>query len=400
MIAVFTQSVQSARLSLPKRLELDWVLIGLAVGLASFGILMVASASMSLSESYYGTPWHMVQRHCMHLVIAIGVAITVAMMPSRVWQQYGWLLLLATFILLTLVLVPGIGRRVNGSQRWLMLGPISVQASEVAKVLLVLFFANYLSRRHLELQTTWKGVLKPLIIVAGVVGLLLLEPDFGGSVVLAGTVFAMMFVAGMKLWQFGSLLALGGALMASVAVFSAYRLERLITFLDPWADQFNSGYQLTQSLIAFGQGGWFGQGLGRSVQKLFYLPDAHTDFVFAIIAEEFGLVGAALLILAFACLVGRILQFGRRAMRHSNSYAALVAFGVAILFAGQAFINMGVASGLLPTKGLTLPFISYGGSSLIVSFVLIALILRLDWELSASATSNVATSKKEVRRDR
>lgn len=400
MIAVFTQSVQSARLSLPTRLELDWVLIGLAVGLASFGILMVASASMGLSESYYGTPWHMLKRHCMHLVIAMGVAMAVALMPSRVWQQYGWLLLLATFILLTLVLVPGIGRRVNGSQRWLMLGPISVQASEVAKVLLVLFFANYLSRRHLELQTTWKGVLKPLIIVAGVVGLLLLEPDFGGSVVLAGTVVAMMFIAGMKLWQFGSLLALGGGLMASVALFSSYRLERLITFLDPWADQFNSGYQLTQSLIAFGQGGWFGQGLGRSVQKLFYLPDAHTDFVFAIIAEEFGLVGATLLILAFACLVGRILQFGRRAMRHNNNYAALVAFGVAVLFAGQAFINMGVASGFLPTKGLTLPFISYGGSSLIVSFVLIALILRLDWELSASATSDSSSSKKEVRNGR
>lgn len=387
MMMVLTQPVRSSELTLPTRLEFDWVLIGLAVGLASFGILMVASASMGLSESYYGTPWHMLQRHCLHLLLALIAAAVVVMMPSRVWQQYGWLLLLATFILLTLVLIPGIGRRVNGSQRWLMVGPISVQASEIAKVLLVLFFANYLSRRHLELQTTWKGVLKPLVIVAIVVGLLLLEPDFGGSVVLAGTVVAMMFVAGMRLWQFGSLLALGGGLMASVAIFSPYRVERLITFLDPWADQFNSGYQLTQSLIAFGQGGWFGQGLGRSVQKLFYLPDAHTDFVFAIVAEEFGLIGAALLIAAFACLVGRILQLGRRAMRHNNNYAALVAFGVAVLFAGQAFINMGVASGLLPTKGLTLPFISYGGSSLIVSFVLVALILRLDWELSAAATA-------------
>lgn len=391
MMAVFTQSVVPTRSSLPIRLELDWVLIGLAVGLASFGILMVASASMSLSESYYGTPWRMLKRHCLHLAIAVSVAGVVAMVPSRLWQQYGWLLLLATFVLLTLVLIPGIGRRVNGSQRWLMLGPITVQASEIAKVALVLFFANYLSRRHLELQTSWKGVLKPLVVVAIVVGLLLLEPDFGGAVVLAGTVVAMMFVAGMKLWQFSSLLALGGGLMASVALFSSYRLERLITFLDPWADQFNSGYQLTQSLIAFGQGGWFGQGLGRSVQKLFYLPDAHTDFVFAIVAEEFGLIGAALLIAAFVCLVGRILQFGRRAMRHNNNYAALVAFGVAVLIAGQAFINMGVASGFLPTKGLTLPFISYGGSSLIVSFVLVALILRLDWELGA-----VATSEKEV----
>lgn len=389
MMTVLTQPIHSVRLTLPTRLEFDWILIGLAVGLASFGILMVASASMGLSESYYGTPWRMLQRHCLHLLLAMIAAAVVIMTPSRLWQQYGWLLLLATFALLALVLIPGIGRRVNGSQRWLMVGPISVQASEVAKVLLVLFFANYLSRRHLELQTSWKGVLKPLVIVALVVGLLLLEPDFGGSVVFAGTVFAMMFVAGMRLWQFGSLLALGGALMAAVAVFSPYRVERLITFLDPWADQFNSGYQLTQSLIAFGQGGWFGQGLGRSVQKLFYLPDAHTDFVFAIVAEEFGLIGAALLIVTFGCLVGRILQLGRRAMRHNNNFAALVAFGVAVLFAAQAFINMGVASGLLPTKGLTLPFISYGGSSLIVSFVLVALILRLDWELSAAATAEV-----------
>lgn len=387
MMTVLTQPMRPSRLTLPTHLEFDWVLIALAIGLASFGVLMVASASMGLSESYYGTPWHMLQRHCLHLILAVIAAAVIIMMPSRVWQQYGWLLLLATLALLILVLIPGIGRRVNGSQRWLMVGPVSVQASEVAKVLLVLFFANYLSRRHLELQTTWKGVLKPLVIVALVVGLLLLEPDFGGSVVLAGTVFAMMFVAGMKLWQFASLLALGGGLMVALAMFSSYRLERLIAFLDPWADQFNSGYQLTQSLIAFGQGGWLGQGFGRSVQKLFYLPDAHTDFVFAIVAEEFGLIGVALLIAAFACLVGRILLLGRRAMRHNNNYVALVAFGVAVLFAGQAFINMGVASGLLPTKGLTLPFISYGGSSLIVSFVMVALILRLDWELSAAATA-------------
>lgn len=386
MIAVLTSPVQSNGLRLPAKLEIDWVLLGLVFTLASFGVLMVASASMSLSESYYGSPWYILRKHCLFLAMGIAIATMVAMVPMRIWQQYGWVLILLTLLLLALVLVPGLGRRVNGSQRWLMIGPISVQASELAKLFMVMFFASYLSRRHQELKSSWKGVLKPLVIVAFVVGLLLLEPDFGGSVVVAGTVFAMMFVAGMKLWQFFSLLAIGSALMAAAAIWSPYRMERLVAFLDPWADQFDSGYQLTQSLIAFGQGEWFGVGLGRSVQKLFYLPDAHTDFIFAITAEEFGLVGAATLVAVFAAIVWRIMLIGKRAILHNNSFVTLVAFGVAILLAGQAFINMGVASGLLPTKGLTLPFISYGGSSLIISCVLIGIVLRLDWELVAQPT--------------
>lgn len=394
MIAVLTRPMQSAGLQLPAKLEIDWVLLGLVFTLASFGVLMVASASMSLSESYYGSPWYILSKHCLFLAMGVVLAMMAAMVPTQVWQQYGWVLILLTFMLLALVLVPGLGRRVNGSQRWLMVGPISVQASELAKLLMVMFFASYLSRRHQELKNTWKGVLKPLTIVACVVALLLLEPDFGGSIVVAGTVFAMMFIAGMKLWQFVSLLGIGAGLMTVAAVLSPYRMERLVAFLDPWADQFNSGYQLTQSLIAFGQGEWFGVGLGRSVQKLFYLPDAHTDFIFAIVAEEFGLIGAATLIAIFAAIVWRIMLIGKRAILHNNSFVTLVAFGVAILFAGQAFINMGVASGLLPTKGLTLPFISYGGSSLIISCVLIAIVLRLDWELVAQSSRE--PSKKRV----
>lgn len=368
-------------LRLPARLDIDWALLGLVIALASFGVLMVASASMTLSESYYNSPWYILQKHGLFLAMGVATAMAIATIPSHFWQRYGWVLILITFLVLVLVLIPGLGRRVNGSQRWLMVGPISVQGSELAKLLMVMFFANYLSRRHEELKTSWKGVVKPLGIVAGVVGLLLLEPDFGGSVVVAGTVFAMMFIAGMKLWQFLALLGMGSGLATLAAVLSPYRMERLVTFLDPWADQFDSGYQLTQSLIAFGQGEWFGVGLGNSVQKLFYLPDAHTDFIFAIVAEEFGLFGAATLIALFAAIVWRILLIGRRGMLHNNSFVSLVAFGVAILMAGQAFINMGVASGLLPTKGLTLPFISYGGSSLIVNCVLIGIVLRLDWEL-------------------
>lgn len=408
MMAVMTQSLQSQGLRLPARLEIDWTLLGLVMTLASFGVLMVASASMSLSESYYGSPWHIVQKHCLFLALGVAAALVFAMVPSQLWQRYGWVLILLTFIVLVMVLIPGLGRRVNGSQRWLAVGPISAQGSELAKLLMVMFFASYLSRRHEELKNTWSGVLKPLGIIAGVVGLLLLEPDFGGSVVVAGTVFAMMFVAGMKLWQFLGLLGLGSGMMALAAVLSPYRMERLVTFLDPWADQFDSGYQLTQSLIAFGQGEWFGVGLGNSVQKLFYLPDAHTDFIFAIVAEEFGLFGAAALIALFGAIVWRILQVGRRGLLHENSFVSLVAFGVAILMAAQAFINMGVASGFLPTKGLTLPFISYGGSSLMINCALIGIVLRLDWELTTqpanasarSGASGRSRNNKVARRER
>lgn len=393
MTAVMNRPTQSMSLQLPARLELDWALLGLVFTLASIGVLMVASASMSLSESYYGSPWFILQKHCIFLLMGIIAAASVAVIPSQLWQQYGWVLILLTVILLVLVLIPGIGRTVNGSQRWLMFGPISVQVSELAKLFMVMFFANYLSRRHEELKTTWKGVFKPLGIVTCVAVLLLLEPDFGGSLVVAGTIFAMMFIAGMKLWQFVCLLGLGTSLMTLAAIMSPYRMQRLVTFLDPWADQFHSGYQLTQSLIAFGRGEWFGVGLGRSVQKLFYLPDAHTDFIFAIVAEEFGLVGATALVCLFAAIVYRIIMIGKRAILHNNSFVSLVAFGVAILFAGQAFINMGVASGLLPTKGLTLPFISYGGSSLIISCVLIGIVVRLDWELMTQPMKQRVTQR-------
>lgn len=388
MMGVLTHSMNANGLRLPARLEIDWVLLGLVITVASIGLLMVASASMSLSESMYGNAWYMVAKQSVFLALGIVSAAIIAMIPVSMWQQYGWVLLVLSIAILLLVLIPGIGKKVNGSQRWLQLGPITIQASELVKLFMVLFFANYLSRRHEELKSSWKGVFKPLFIVCVIAVLLLLEPDFGGSVVVAGTIFAMMFIAGMKLWQFFVLLTAGVGVMGLVAVLSPYRLQRLITFLDPWADQFNSGYQLTQSLIAFGQGQWTGVGLGRSVQKLFYLPDAHTDFIFAIVAEEFGLIGAAILIGLFAAIVYRILKLSKRAMLHNNSFISLAAFGIAILFAGQVFINMGVASSLLPTKGLTLPFISYGGSSVITSCLFIGVVLRLDWELLSHPIKN------------
>src|SRR5690606_25226364 len=253
--------------------------------------------------------------------------------------------------------------------------------SEIAKFAAVIFFASFFARRYQELHFGLQGLLKPLGVLAVIVLLLLLQPDFGSTVVLSATVFAMMFIAGVRLWHFLLLIGLGVGSLGGVAIFSPYRMQRLITFRDPWSDQFNTGYQLTQSLIGFGRGEWFGLGLCNSLQKLLFLPEAHTDFVFAVIAEEFGLVGAVLLLALFSWLILRIFMIAKNNLAVGKAFAAFAAFGVAILFSFQVFINVGVASGLLPTKGLTLPFISYGGSSLLISCILIAFVMRIEWEV-------------------
>jgi len=237
--------------------------------------------------------------------------------------------------------------------------------------------------------------MKPAGVLAAMIFLLLLEPDFGSAVVMSGTVLGMLFIAGVRLWQFSALLVLGVSGMAGIALMSPYRVQRLVTFLDPWADQYNTGYQLTQSLIAFGRGEWWGVGLGNSVQKLFYLPEAHTDFVFAIYAEEFGLLGVAVVIGLFILLVSRIFHVAKKALRRQDWFAAYSCFGIAMMLAGQTFINIGVTSGLLPTKGLTLPFISYGGSSLLICTAMVALVLRISREMD-----NAPAVAKQVRRDR
>jgi cell division protein FtsW len=378
--------------------HIDWTLITLVLALMSIGLVAVTSASVSHAGTIYGDTWFFTKRYVLYLTIGLMAGLVVAAIPASFWERYGGLLLIATLGLLLLVLIPGIGKEVNGSRRWLRLGVMNLQASEVAKFCMIVFFASLLARRQQEIIAGWKGLIKPLMVLSVVILLLLLEPDFGTSVVLAGTVMAMLFMAGVKLVNFIALMALAFAGLALMAVVSPYRMQRLITFLDPWADQFNSGYQLTQSLIAFGRGEWFGLGLGNSVQKLFYLPEAHTDFIVAIIAEETGLVGVLCLLLIFAALVGRILSIARSGFASGRLFAGLVAFAVAVMFAGQAFINVGVASGLLPTKGLTMPFISYGGSSLLVSCSLMALVLRLDWELKqvpqASPKRSEASRKK------
>jgi cell division protein FtsW len=316
-----------------------------------------------------------------YMAVALAGAAVVYRLPQKFWLETGWVWLFVALALLILVLIPGIGREVNGSQRWLPLGPFTLQPSEFAKAALVLYLAGYMVRREHEVKHEWQGFLKPMAVLFAVTLLLMIEPDFGATVIVAGAVFGMLFLAGVKLGHF--LLVLAGALSALLVlvVSEPYRVKRLTAYTDPWADPYDTGFQLTQSLIAFGRGEWFGVGLGNSVQKLFYLPEAHTDFVFSIWAEETGFVGALSVIALYVLLIGRIMWLGRRALILGNPFGAYLCYGVALIFSGQAFVNMGVSSGLLPTKGLTLPFVSYGGSSLIVSCVMLALVLRVEREL-------------------
>ena len=361
--------------------SLDWALLSLWVALLSLGLIMVASASITFADHHYADAWFFAKRHFLYILIGVSFGALAALIPTQIWQRYSSLLLLMALILLLLVLIPGIGRKVNGAQRWLALGAFTLQASEIAKFSVVVFFASFFERRQLELQQGWWGFFKPVLVVALFSTLLLLEPDFGSTVVICIAVFSMLFLAGVRIWQYTLLLLACISSLAVMAYISPYRMKRLVAYLDPWADQFDSGYQLTQSLIAFGRGEWFGAGLGNSVQKLFYLPEAHTDFIFAIYAEEFGLVGVVIVVALFAALVWRILLICRRAIVQQKRFQAFSAFGFSVLISCQVFINIGVASGLLPTKGLTLPFISYGGSSLLVSCVSIGFLLRMDWEL-------------------
>lgn len=352
--------------------------------LMTIGLITVASSSLDFAGERFTDPWLFVKKQSIFLLLGCLGGLVIITVPMSVWNRYSGLFLILGLFLLTLVLVPGIGKTVNGSRRWLSLGPVSMQASEMAKFCLIIYFASYLARRHEELRTRWSGFFKMVFIIGLVVLLLLLEPDFGSSVVIAVTVGAMMFVAGVPLFRFLLLAAAGLAGLVSMAVLSPYRWERLVAFMDPWSRQFDSGYQLVQSLIAFGRGEWFGLGLGNSIQKLFFLPEAHTDFVFAIFAEEFGLIGALFLIGLYGFFIYKIIGLARLASEKGELFSSYIAFGIAILLALQVFINMGVAAGLLPTKGLTLPFLSYGGSSLLITCALVALILRIDMELKAN----------------
>jgi cell division protein FtsW len=347
--------------------------------LTAIGMIMVTSSSLFYAEnSLSGKTNYFVIRHMIYLSVAVIAAVFVLTQPIIRWQKFGPYLLVLGLILLVAVLFGG--RVVNGSRRWLAIGPITFQVSEVIKLFVVVYLAGYLVRRTDELQTQITGFAKPLLVLGLITLLLMLEPDFGASVVILATSLAMLFLGGAKLWQFIGLSATVAGALGILAFKESYRLERLLTFLDPWADPFGSGYQLTQSLIAFGRGSLWGQGLGNSLQKLSYLPEAHTDFIFAVMAEELGLVGVAFVLILFFVFFQRAMIIGRKALFQQRPYAAYLAYGIGFWLTFQALINMGVTSGALPTKGLTLPLISYGGNSLVVCAAAIAILLRIDYE--------------------
>ncbi|MCW8879501.1 MAG: putative lipid II flippase FtsW [Kangiellaceae bacterium] len=357
----------------------DRILLATVFVLVAIGMIMVTSSSLYHAENIMdGRTNYFVMRHLMYMTVTL-IAVTVVLtQPIIRWQQYGPYLLVLGLVLLVAVLF--IGRTVNGSKRWIALGPFTFQVSEAIKLFVVVYLAGYLVRRTDELQTQIKGFAKPLLVLALITGLLLLEPDFGASVVILATSLAMLFLGGARLWQFIGLSAAVGGILGLIAVSQPYRLQRLMTFLDPWSDPFGSGYQLTQSLIAFGRGSIWGQGLGNGLQKLEYLPEGHTDFIFAIFAEEFGLIGVLLVLILFFVFFYRTMIIGRKALLQQRPYSAYLAYGIGFWITFQALINMGVTSGALPTKGLTLPFISYGGNSLIICGMAVALVLRIDYE--------------------
>ncbi|MEP3349625.1 MAG: putative lipid II flippase FtsW [Marinomonas sp.] len=360
--------------------RIDAIFLSSVVSILALGIVMVSSASISVSESIHGHPYFFMIRQTLYLVLGLVFGWILLSLPTSQLQKWGILMMGLSLILLILVLVPGIGKSVNGSRRWINLVVFNLQASEVAKVCMVVYMSGYLVRRADRVREGWIGFFLPLCLCSVFLLFLLLEPDFGASVVLLGTVMVLLFLGGAPLYQFLLLMVGAVSMLGVVAISESYRLKRLMNFIDPWADPFNEGYQLSQALIAYGRGEWFGLGLGNSVQKLSYLPEAHTDFVFSIWVEETGMMGGLLLIFLFAVMVGRAFKIGRKAMTLSRPFAAYMCFGFAILILAQVIINIGVNTGFLPTKGLTLPLISYGGSSLIITLGSLFVVARVDVE--------------------
>ena len=367
----------------------DGITLGLTAALLLMGMVMVTSASMSVAAENLGDPFYYLERQFLFGVCGVAAAWVVTRVPAQRWERHSLLLLLLGLALLAVVLIPGLGAKINGARRWLRIGPANFQASELAKVLILTWISSYCVRKRGELERRFAGLLKPvgLLAVAGV--LLLMEPDFGAATVLFATGFAVLFAAGARLRYVVILVAAAGAAFAALALTSAYRMRRLTVFMHPWDDPFNGGFQLTQSLIAIGRGGCFGVGLGSSIQKLFYLPEAHTDFVFAVLAEELGLIGVIGVLTLIVALVWRAVLISRMAQQAGLLFQSYLALAFGMWLGIQALINIGVNLGVLPTKGLTLPFLSYGRSSLIVSLGWLGMVLRIYHEVKLSSRSAV-----------
>ena len=380
----------------PRRYSFDGWIIWTVVALLMVGLVMVASAPISVADHESGNPFAYFERQMLFVFLGVLVAGVAMLVPTDVWEKHSIVLLGLAFVLLLLVLVPGIGHLVNGSRRWIRLGFLNFQVSEVARVLILAYIASYAVRRADELRGSFGGFLKPVAVLGAAAVLLLAEPDFGATTVLMATGLVVLFLAGARLHYLLVPALAGVAGLTLLALMSPYRMRRITGFLHPWSDPFDSGFQLVQSLIAIGRGEWFGVGLGSSVQKLFYLPEAHTDFVFAVIAEEFGFVGVCVVLSLFALLVGRALVIARRASEAGLVFQSYLAASIGVWLGLQAFVNVGVNMGLLPTKGLTLPLLSYGGSSMLVTMGVMGLLLRIHHE---TVQSGRPSATREARRE-
>ena len=380
----------------PRRYSFDGWIIWTVVALLMVGLVMVASASISVADHESGNPFAYFERQMLFVFLGLLVAGVAMLVPTDLWEKHSIVLLGLAFVLLLLVLVPGIGHLVNGSRRWIRFGFLNFQVSEVARVLILAYIASYAVRRADELRGSFGGFLKPVAVLGAAAVLLLAEPDFGATTVLMATGLVVLFLAGARLHYLLVPALAGVAGLTLLALMSPYRMRRITGFLHPWSDPFDSGFQLVQSLIAIGRGEWFGVGLGSSVQKLFYLPEAHTDFVFAVIAEEFGFLGVCVVLSLFALLVGRALVIARRASEAGLVFQSYLAASIGVWLGLQAFVNVGVNMGLLPTKGLTLPLLSYGGSSMLVTMGVMGLLLRIHHE---TVQSGRPSATREARRE-
>ncbi|MDM7859529.1 cell division protein FtsW [Alteromonas sp. ASW11-36] len=371
----------------------DLTIVLVSVALLAIGFIIVTSASMPIATRLFENPFHFAIRHVIYMGLAIAAAVIVLQIPMQFWRVTNPYLLLAAIFLLVAVLI--VGRTVNGSTRWLALGPITIQAAEPAKLFFFCYLAGYLVRRYEEVTENLKGFVKPLIVFFVLALLLLLQPDLGTVVVMLVTTIGLLFLAGARLWQFFALVFVGMMAVVALIVFEEYRMRRITAFLDPWADPYGSGYQLTQSLMAYGRGDWFGQGLGNSLQKLEFLPEAHTDFIVAILAEELGFVGVVLVLTLVLTLVIKALRIGNLALSRQRPFDGFLAYSIGIWFSFQTAINIGASAGILPTKGLTLPLVSYGGSSLIVMLVATAILLRIDFEMRVEGVQALKSGKTQ-----
>lgn len=381
-MSVVLQASRKHRATQPARARqrLDLDLIVPVVLLMGLGLVMVTSASIGIADRLTDDPLYYFKRQVVFMAAGVITLVLTYRVRLAFWRQASQPLLVLAMFLLVLVLIPGIGKSVNGSSRWLSLGGVGLQVSEFAKLFVIIYMASYIAQHGQNLRATIDAFVTPMLLLMIIAVLLLLEPDYGAVAVLTATSLGMLFLGGVRLWQFVLLLIAAAGVLAVLALSSPYRLERLTAFLNPWADPYDSGFQLTQSLIAIGSGSWWGVGLGNSIQKLFYLPEAHTDFLFAVLAEELGFVGMICVIALYSLLVWRCFALGKMAASRGLHFAVSLSYGIGMWLGLQAFINIGVNLGILPTKGLTLPLMSTGGSSMLVSCAAVGLLLRVHRE--------------------